>query len=317
MFDITRFKREFKVYTELRRHTNYMNNIRIIKGNVMANSMSSKGGISARSFNGGYWGMASSPLFTDDETIDVIHKAGENALLLKSKGDKNYTKEFFQRPIVINKNFRTLKPKFSQKQRVDFCMALDDYIAKKYSDLMSRNVQYFGINMEKNLLTSEGTESYTFTPKSQIFISMTADRQGSPVNLMRILPVGGLGEFEDFYCDPENLYGYIDAQYEDLMKKKEGVFPEGGMKDCILAPDLAGILAHEAVGHTVEADIVLSGSIAYNLLGEKVASDLVTMVDFANTAFGETCQVPVYVDDEGTEAMDQIKKEINPLLCAQ
>ena len=35
-----------------------------------------------------------------------------------------------------------------------------------------------------------------------------------------------------------------------------------------------------------------------------MASELVTLTDFAHTAFGETCPLPVYVDDEGTEAKD-------------
>jgi len=71
-------------------------------------------------------------------------------------------------------------------------------------------------------------------------------------------------------------------------------------------PELAGMLAHEAVGHTVEADLVLGGSVAGPNLGKKVASDLVTMIDFAHTAFGKPCPLPVYVDDEGTIAEDVV-----------
>jgi TldD protein len=72
----------------------------------------------------------------------------------------------------------------------------------------------------------------------------------------------------------------------------------------ILAPDLAGILAHEAVGHTAEADCVLGGSVAKESYEKIVASALVNLTDFAHFAFGETCPVPVYADDEGTIAQD-------------
>jgi len=64
------------------------------------------------------------------------------------------------------------------------------------------------------------------------------------------------------------------------------------------------MLAHEAVGHTVEADFVMGGSVAAHNMGNKVASELVTMVDFAHTALGEPCPLPVYVDDEGVVAED-------------
>jgi len=66
------------------------------------------------------------------------------------------------------------------------------------------------------------------------------------------------------------------------------------------------MLAHEAVGHTVEADLVLGGSVAAHNLNKQVASDLVTLVDFAHTALGESAPLPVYVDDEGTPAEDVV-----------
>ena len=49
---------------------------------------------------------------------------------------------------------------------------------------------------------------------------------------------------------------------------------------------------------------MLGGSVAAHNLNKRVASDLVTLTDFAHTAFGETCPLPVYIDDEGTEAVD-------------
>ena len=72
-------------------------------------------------------------------------------------------------------------------------------------------------------------------------------------------------------------------------------------------PNLAGILAHEAVGHTVEADLVLGGSVAAHCMNKQVASELITMVDFAHTLpDGSSTPLPVLVDDEGTPAEDAI-----------
>ena len=88
------------------------------------------------------------------------------------------------------------------------------------------------------------------------------------------------------------------------MDKAEGVYAEAGVKTVILGGMMGGMLAHEAVGHTVEADLVLGGSVAGPNLHKRVASDLVTLVDYAHTAFGETVPLPVYLDDEGTPAKD-------------
>ena len=73
-----------------------------------------------------------------------------------------------------------------------------------------------------------------------------------------------------------------------------------------MAPHLAGILAHEAMGHPCEADLVLGGSVTGDLVGKRVASDLITMVDFAHTYEGEEVVVPVYCDDEGMPGKDAV-----------
>ena len=67
---------------------------------------------------------------------------------------------------------------------------------------------------------------------------------------------------------------------------------------------MGGMLAHEAVGHTVEADLVLGGSVAGPNLNKRVASDKVSLTDFAHTAFGQSAPLPVFLDDEGTLAQD-------------
>jgi TldD protein len=115
---------------------------------------------------------------------------------------------------------------------------------------------------------------------------------------------GGGGHWNDLFTNPELLFARIDVIYEELMKKREGVYPEAGVRDVLIDSELAGILAHEAIGHTVEADLVMGGSIAGSFLGKRVASELVTLVDFANTAFGKLCPQPLIVDDEGVIAKD-------------
>ncbi|MDP3176587.1 MAG: TldD/PmbA family protein, partial [Spirochaetaceae bacterium] len=136
-----------------------------------------------------------------------------------------------------------------------------------------------------------------------VLASMEA-KEGGSVEIMEI--VGGLGGFEELFPDPDRMRRAVDASYEHLARKAEGVYAEPGEKEVVLSPDLVGILAHEAVGHVVEGDLVLGGSVAADYLGKRVASDLVTLVDFAHHAFGETCLVPVWTDDEGTEARDAV-----------
>jgi TldD protein len=115
-----------------------------------------------------------------------------------------------------------------------------------------------------------------------------------------------LGQLEDKFTEPSNIYIDIDSMVEKLKQKANGIHSDAGLKDVILDADLAGILAHEAIGHTTEADLVMAGSVAGDYLGQSIASPLVTLIDYANTCNGEICPVPVYVDDEGTKSEDAV-----------
>ena len=132
---------------------------------------------------------------------------------------------------------------------------------------------------------------------------MTAEtKDGVPVELFHAF--GGYGSFADHFSRPETLYPGIDELYRKLMDKREGVYAQAGYKTVVLGGMMGGMLAHEAVGHTVEADLVAGGSVAGPNLHQRVASELVTLVDFAHTFKGETVPLPVYLDDEGIRAED-------------
>jgi TldD protein len=62
---------------------------------------------------------------------------------------------------------------------------------------------------------------------------------------------------------------------------------------------MVGLLSHEAIGHTVEADFVLSGSVAQGKLGTQVASPLVTMCDSGTVPGVAHSGGELLVDDEG------------------
>jgi len=300
---IDSYKQLFTEYTELRVQENKTISISLVNGDVVRNSRTAVGGVSARVFKNGLWGFSSDPVVNDDSIKKVIDAATANALFMSGKTGRPGA----QLPITTaasNKSFATKKTPLSQKELIDFLKAIDAYLVQKYPLLGSRTVSLNCIDMEKSLITSHGTNAYSLTPRSYIGIQLTTKAGADVVDLGR--GYGGRGQFEDVYTTPDALFADIDKQYEQLMHKAEGIYPEAGFHDVIFDADLAGILAHEAIGHTVESDGVLGGSIAADYLNKQIASELVTLVDFANTALGQTCPVPVFVDDEGTEAKDAV-----------
>jgi len=113
--------------------------------------------------------------------------------------------------------------------------------------------------------------------------------------------------------------GYVGIGWDELLKKQppeevarrlmtkvrcqlDGVPCKGGSHPCVLGPRVAGMLAHEALGHLSEADYFTSG--AFNgLAGRRIAPEFVTMIDSPRIKDGFGT---IYVDDEGVLPRDAV-----------
>ena len=290
--------------TELRAQRNLNRRAVLLKGDLVGNVRTEQFGVSARVYENGVYGFSSTAEYTDETVKAVLQAASENAAFLAGHAGKGKGPHKAMAPGRIDTAFdlRDLE----QRVYIEFAQALDSYIVAKCPDLISRTVVVMADATEKLLCVSNGTDTHNLMPRSYIYIMMTvAGADGKPVELYTVAG-GGRGTFDQNYSRPEDLYGEIDALYDRLRQKAQGVYPEAGNKTVILGGMLSGMLAHEAVGHTVEADLVIGGSVAGPNLHKRVGSELVNLTDFAHTIFGQSAPLPVYVDDEGTAATDAV-----------
>ncbi|MBO6159319.1 MAG: TldD/PmbA family protein [Firmicutes bacterium] len=288
----------------MRGHENRTRRVMLLKGNLVQNIRTESRGISARVTKNGYYGFSSAASYTVEDAKKVLKEATENAAFLSSHAAgsrKGY-------PALAS---GTIPPyqvivDFEQKRIIEACRTIDAYIEKTYPDLLSRSITYTEDSQDKIIVTSDAASGHVTYPRCYIYVKMTAlaTLTGAPVEVTEIF--GGWGSFEDNFKEVEPLFPTIDQLYQQLMEKKEGIYAEAGNKLVILGGKMAGMLAHEAVGHTVEADLVMGGSVAGPNLGKPVASELVTLIDYAHTALGKTVPLPVYLDDEGTIAKDAV-----------
>ena len=302
--DISQYNHHFKDYTELRVQENRVARISLTNGDVTGNVSSAQSGVSARVFKDGNWGFSSAPEFNDHSVGRVVKSSTENVRFMNLKDTSRCGLILPDTMADYEMDFSTKKPRENQKYWVDFAREVDGYLEKKFPELLSRNVMVAGTDMEKSLSTSDGSKSYSLTPRSFLVVSVAIEKDGNPVNLYEFF--GGLGQMEDNLLSPSDYFPKLDELVGRLKQKADGIFPKAGLQNVILDADLAGILAHEAIGHTTEADLVLGGSVAGDLMGQEVVSPLITLIDYANTYAGKTCPVPVYVDDEGTPSKDTV-----------
>ncbi len=288
-------------YAESRQHEVLKTRMMMVDGNLTSNSETSEGGTSARVFNKGYWGFASVPSMDDQAAAKVAKKALENANTMCRFGDQPK----LEMPLEshVGEYGYNGRPPMAQKECIEIMEALNAHIQSKFPDLKAASLLLHQENHEKRFATSNGSDGLSTINRAACYIIFTAeDQHGRPVELHEI--VSGRGSLAELDLSLEAMEPRLDELYRHIQAKRVAVAPRGGLQNVIIAPPLAGMLAHEAMGHPCEADLVLGGAVTGNLVGKPVASELVTMVDLANTYNGEELMIPVYVDDEGTEAKD-------------
>lgn len=267
------------------------------------NMASISGGVSARTFIRNCWGFAALPEINDASTRSVIQRATDNADLLAGCREGGET-VLPSSPAEISRNLSNGSKEVSEREMMGFVMAVDSRIAKRYPGVTARTINLTVSEEEKTLVTSDGSSLFSLIPRCSIYVILATKRCCEPVHLLESRT--GLGGFRLVFSETDDLFEMLDEQYEHLMRKAEGVYAETGTRQCVLDSHLVGLLAHEAIGHITEADIVRGGSVAGENLGLQVASPLVTLVDFAGEALGKTCPSPVFIDDEGVNAEDAI-----------
>jgi TldD protein len=288
-------------YLETRRHELRKRRLLMVDGNLTLNSQTLDTGASARAYERGYWGFAST---NDASAVGIEHvtvEARRNAVAMTRFGHKD--------PLPLpegtyrGEHVYAGRAAIGQDECVERMGELSAWCKQRYPDLKSTRVLFGDEHHSKWLTTSTGSQVLSSIQRALCYVTFTAlGADGAPVEIMHV--ISGKGSLADLDLSPAALAGQLDDVHRHVRAKCEAVSARGGEHTLVLAPELAGMLAHEAMGHPCEADLVLGGAVTRDLVGKRVASDLVTMIDVANTFQGEEVMVPVYADDEGMPASD-------------
>ena len=288
-------------YTELRSHANLETRLVMRKGVLIENAQVEKRGVSARCYHGGAFGFASTVGDGDGAIEAVVAEASANAELTRLAGtDAGALPETGAGRGEFD--YRTRRPKATAADRMTVVAEIDDYVTRTCPGLVNADIVLSNLAIEKALVTSEGAAAYSYVPRSNVVLRLSVQGNDGVVDLYQVY--GGFGDFEDRFASVDWMLEAVDRLYEELREKADGAYCEAGTHDVILDSDLAGILAHEAIGHTCEADLVLGGSVAGDNLGRQVASEKFTLVDHAGRGPDGNASIAIHVDDEGTPCRD-------------
>ncbi len=285
-------------FVELRYHSKLTRNITVEKGKVEKSQLRSRTGVGVRVLQGGAWGFASTgtlELGAIRKALEISRRAAEaGSRMRKSRvsdlGEAPLAKGNFSTAGVEEVRQRTFEEKLGMTSE------LEERIRRAASNVTSSTCSYNEIFEDKAIVTSDGADASFQIVRPELRLQAVAEKSGELSTGFE--SVGVTGGWDCLFRDHTGEYFAERAAKtaNDLLGASR---PEGGRSTVILAPSIVGLLVHEAIGHTVEADFVLAGSVAAGKLGQRVASNLVTLCDSGASEFVDGAGGSIPVDDEG------------------
>jgi TldD protein len=277
--------------------------ILMIDGSLVENRRSVEAGTSARVREGGYWGFAAASGTAGNGLAATLR---DQALAQARTMARFGARDAAPLPAASGNHVQRGSDAAPDNGRViEQLRALTAWCRERYPDLRSLKALAMDEQHDKQLRTSNGADARSTIRRGMVYlVAAGTDDQGTPIEVSERLAVHG--SLADLALDTRSLAPRLDEMHRHLQAKRHAVPARAGASVVVMAPEMTGILAHEAMGHPCEADIVRSGAVTGPLLGARVASELVTMVDVAHHFDGQEVLVPVYVDDEGTPAADAL-----------
>lgn len=284
-------------FVELRYHAKSFRSLQVESGRLERASVRERTGVAVRVLESGTWGFAS----TDDLTVAGIRRAMD-AARAGARASASFRKDRvpelpavdlargdFSEPGIDDVLGRTMD------ERIQLVLQAEAQARGASSLVRSATSIYNEIFEEKAIVSTDGADVSFRLVRPELYVRAVAERDGQRSAVTESRGVTG-----PWTC-------LFDGSTAPMAEKAVSTavdllgagHPEGGRATVILAPSIVGLLVHEAVGHTVEADFVLSGSVARGKLGQRVASDLVTLCDSGRSEHVAGAGGTQPVDDEG------------------
>jgi len=282
-------------FADARLETNKIRQIGVVNGSIRAFNSSSRIGMALRVKLGGAWGLASTTTVDSESIEETAKKAFELAKKSNAYSDRKITLP----PTKAIKKTVKAKVKISHKnvdakEKLGFVKALDSAQAEADKRIINRTSNYFETVRNYELVNSLGSELQWEEVRTLFIVSSVASEAGRlEMSLGR--EYGTMGYELVRKTDPDEFGHRIAKEAVEMLSAQK---PPSGFMTVIVDPDIAGLLAHEVIGHASEADEVLrQRSFLSKAVGKRVGSELVTMIDDGTV---EQAYGSIPFDSEGT-----------------
>lgn len=290
-------------HAELRYHRKRTRAVSVEKGRVDQARANEHSGVGVRVLVGGAYGFATTATMEVAAIVEALAEATAAARAASAAGAPRrhppppvaLAVGRFEAPGVDDVASRPLGA------ALELVLALEERARGSSTRIASATCTYNEILEEKGIVTSDGASAWTRLVRPELRVGAVASAEGTLQRGARA--IGATGAWECLFRNT-TADELVDAAARMAVDLLDAGFPTPGRRKVLLSPALVGLLAHEAIGHTVEADFVRAGSCARGKLGQRVASELVTLCDSGASPFDEGASGLLAVDDEGVPTRD-------------
>lgn len=285
-------------YAEARYQLRRTTEIILAKGDLEEVNALEISGVGIRVLKKGSWGFASTNSAEMTRMIDAARRA-EKMAELTAQRRKSQIEGLADAKLAAGRY--AVKPRqpledISIEEKMATVIETERAMRDFSNDIVSARCSYIEIIDKKSYVNTDGGWFELYDSKPEFRTTAICMSGGEAV--VGVENAGVTGGWKDLFSKKDHL-GMAESAAQKALRLLSARHIKGGRKKVILDPGLVGLISHEAIGHTVEADFVQSGSIARGMLGKKVASESVTMIDsgFSEHIPGAAGTLPV--DDEG------------------
>lgn len=272
-------------------HTFY-NNIALRDNEVNRASSNIDYGVGVRVVSGDQTGYA----YVENSNIKSLLEAAKTASSIASKNQNTKTISIEERLFKNHYPIKTPWLDVSVADKKTFVQKLNTRIFDLDKKIIKASVSLSDSTSYILFFNSEGILTWDYRPMCVMYASCTMEQNG---------------KIENGYASRAYRKGFeflSEDLIEDLAQKAvaqtslmfEAIKPKGGEMPVVMGAGSSGILLHEAIGHTFEADFNRKNiSIFSDQLGKQVCSNLINVVDDGTI---DHARGAINFDDEGIES---------------
>ncbi|MBM3266903.1 MAG: TldD/PmbA family protein [Candidatus Sericytochromatia bacterium] len=283
-------------FVELRYHRKETRRFDVERGRVENAAIQQRAGVSVRVLEEGTWGFAA----TSDPAAAAVSKAIDTARSAARASAAYRRNKINALPQGQPARGRFEEPGYAElyekalEAKIDVVLQAEREAREASSQVETARASYAEIFEEKAIVTSDGASADIRIVRPEFRVNAVANGVHRATYSEMIGVTGGWECV--FQRSPAEM---AEKASRSAVELAAADYAPGGRYKVILAPSIVGLLVHEAIGHTVEADFVLAGSAAAGRVGQRVGSEMVTLCDSGHSEHLPHAGGTIPVDDEG------------------